>query len=277
MSTWTPSWLPDGIDLRLHGEVTSAPYVRMTLDLLRRVGVSVEHEPDLSRVRVAGRAGRGLPGFDLDIEPDASAAAFFWAAGMLLPGWTIGVEGVPEASCQGDARLPEVLARMGGRIERHPGSTIVHGPARIAPIDVDLADMPDAAMALAVVASFADGPSTIRGLRTLRVKETDRIAALRTELGRLGVRVVEHSERAPGVITLTPPPGGVQAAAMDTPVAFDTYDDHRMAMSLALLGLRRAGVLIRDPACAAKTYPAYWRELSRIARVGAPGPTEKRP
>jgi 3-phosphoshikimate 1-carboxyvinyltransferase len=128
----------------------------------------------------------------------------------------------------------------------------------------DMALMPDAALTLAVVASFATGRSILRGLKTLRVKETDRIAALQKELGKLGVRVETNVLGDPDAITISPPPGGLPTLASAPPVEIDTYDDHRMAMALALAGLRRPNVFIRNPRCVAKTYPGFWRDLASL-------------
>jgi 3-phosphoshikimate 1-carboxyvinyltransferase len=123
--------------------------------------------------------------------------------------------------------------------------------------------MPDAAMTLASVACFAEGTSILRGLRTLRVKESDRIEAMRRELAKIGVRVESPVQGDPDAITLTPPAGGPEGA---DPVEFETYNDHRMAMSLALIGLRRPNVRVKDPRCVAKTYPAFWADLASLLR-----------
>ncbi len=175
--------------------------------------------------------------------------------------------GLDGRSLQGDARFPELLARMGAHVALAPGAgggiACRAGPG-LAPITADLADMPDTAMTLAVVASFAPGRSVLRGLRTLRVKETDRIAALGTELGKVGVRVETGVLGDPGALALTPPTRGIDCSPGVARVELDTYGDHRMAMSLALVGFRRPGVFIRDPGCVAKTYPGFWRDVARL-------------
>ncbi|MGP1273376.1 MAG: 3-phosphoshikimate 1-carboxyvinyltransferase [Phycisphaerales bacterium] len=256
-------WIPGGVTIRIEGEVTSAPYLAMTLDLLDRVGAEVSSTADLAVLRCAPAASvPGLAGFELDIEPDASGATTFWSAAALLPGCAVTVPGLGFGSVQGDARFVRVLERMGAEVEilsdgGEPSLT-VRGPTRLEPVLADLSAMPDTAMNLAVVCCFAHGTSVLRGLRTLRVKETDRIAALERELSKLGVRVDVQGDDA---ITITPPKGGLAAAE---PVEFDTYDDHRMAMSLSLVGLRRPGVAVRDPGCVAKTYPGYWADLGRL-------------
>ncbi len=260
-------WLPAGLTLRLLPPVTSASYVRMTLSLLERLEVEVQASDDLSVVRVPHAPPRG---FDIDVEPDASAATYFWAAGALIPGATVTVEGLGAESLQGDAAFPDLMSRMGATVTERPASPgsppaiSVAAPPAPAPIMADMADMPDAAMTLAAVAAFAPAPSVIRGVRTLRVKETDRIAALHNELAKVGVRVDADVNADPDTITITPPEGGIDTSPDAPAVVFDTYDDHRMAMSLALIALRRPNVSIADPACVAKTYPGFWRDLATL-------------
>src|SRR5262245_46610572 len=128
----------------------------------------------------------------------------------------------------------------------------------------DMSNMPDAAMTLAAAACFASGRSILRGLRTLRVKETDRIAALQNEFAKVGVKVDTNVLGDRDALTITPPAGGLTASPDAPPVALDTYDDHRMAMSLALIALRRPNISIRNPACVGKTYPTFWRDLASI-------------
>ena len=278
-------WLPSGITVRLTGEVTSASYVRMTLTLLDRIGASIRATGDLSVVRVGpgprtlGPITQGRPrclgAFDYTVEPDASGASFFWAAAAILPGARVHADGIADASLQGDAAFPHVLGRMGATVQVQTGdptleadgprqaSIAVRGGDKLLPVLADMRDMPDAVMALSMACCFARGHSVIRGARTLRVKESDRIAALRTELGRVGVAVQEHPGD-PDTITITPPPQGIDCRRDAPPVLFQTYRDHRMAMSLAILGLRRPNVSIADPGCAAKTYPGFWDDLARL-------------
>ena len=229
---------PNGLDVRLVGEVTSAPYVRMTEAMVGRLGAEQPH-----------------PG-EFTIEPDASGAVAFIAVRAIVPGSTIEIPAIGADSLQGDARFAQVVEG-------------VRDGDGIRAFDVDLSDMPDTAMTLAVVACFADGPSTIRGLRTLRVKETDRIAAIEMELAKVGaaVEVFEHESPAGNPdegIRITPPSGGIDCSSSAPPVVFDTYHDHRMAMSLALFGLRRPHVTINDPACVAKTYPGFWSDFASL-------------
>src|SRR5690606_31041186 len=160
---------------------------------------------------------------------------------------------------QSDARVPMLLRQVGASIEYDAGGCAVTGTGAVRALDADLSPMPDAAMALAAVACFADAPSTLRGLRTLRVREPGRVAALQTELARLGVDVEAFSPPdGDEAIRVVPPPGGVDTSPRAPRVVFDTYDDHRMAMSMALVALRRPNVEIADPGCVAKTYPGFW-------------------
>jgi len=227
---------PNRLDVKLTGEVTSAPYVRMTEVMVGRL-----------RDRVLGECA---------IEPDASGAAPFVAVSAVVPGSIVRVVGLGADSLQGDARFRDLI------------DSAVHR-GHLLPMEVDLSDMPDTAMTLAAVACFAEGPSEIRGLRTLRVKETDRIAALQTELAKVGVtvEVFEHASRGGNRdegIRVIPPAGGIDCSAGAPPVVFETYDDHRMAMAMALIGLRRPGVSIDDPGCVAKTYPGFWRDFASL-------------
>jgi 3-phosphoshikimate 1-carboxyvinyltransferase len=287
-------WLAGGLTIRLTGEITSPMYIEMTIGLLQQVGAMVKTSEDLRVIRVgppsaqATGPGLGLQAFDYDVEPDASGATYFWAAAAINPGSMARVTGLSHRSLQGDADFPSLLARMGAVIEQHPATQTtphgvanaavmpairdesdprshfirVTGPGRLEPIMADLSKMPDTAMTLASVACFAPGMSILRGLRTLRVKETDRIEAMRNELTKIGVRIDCPVMGDHDVMGITPPPGDMALAS--SRVEFDTYDDHRMAMSLALIGLRRPNVFIKDPQCVAKTYPTFWRDLARL-------------
>lgn len=259
-------FLPGGLTLRLLTDATSQSYVAMTLGLLGRVGATVKASDNLRVMRVAGGA-RGLAGFEYGVEPDASGATYFWGAAAATPGGRVGVLGLDEHSLQGDCRFPEVLARMGAQVTRSEesgGAIEVKGPPQLRPIFADMGDMPDAALTLAAVACFAQGASIIRGLRTLRDKETDRVAALRSELAKIGVRVENPVNGDPDTITITPPHRGVECSAECPAVEFETYGDHRVAMSLAIIGLRRANTTLKNPACVAKTYPAFWGDWARL-------------
>jgi 3-phosphoshikimate 1-carboxyvinyltransferase len=275
--------LSKGITLTLEGEVTSASYVQMTLDLLAQLGASVQTSSDLRVMRVSPAEGAGadgtraegagratvpsLDGFDLAIEPDASGATYLWAAAALVPGLTCRIKGISPRSLQGDAHFAALLGRMGAVVacseqdqERanSPWTSVTGAAVHPLPVLVDMSDMPDAAMTLASVACFAKGTSIVRGLRTLRAKETDRIKALQNELSKIGVVVRTPVADDDGAITITPPVGGVDCSPDCAPVEFDTYDDHRMAMSMAVISVRRPNCIIKDPACVAKTYPNFW-------------------
>lgn len=269
-------WIPGGLTLRMHGEITSASYIEMTLGLMARLGAHVQTSDGMRTIRVTGEDAHGRPGlapFDYVVEPDASGATYFSAAAAMVPGARVRVMGIDGRSLQGDAHFPDMLGRMGVKvIENREESWIeTTGPERLAPIMADLSDMPDAAMTLASVACFAKGTSVLRGLATLRVKECDRIEAMRVELGKIGVVIESPVEGEAGTLTLTPPPGGVDCSTNAPPVTFETYDDHRIAMSLALIALRRPGVTILNPACVGKTYATFWSEFGGLLEAGTRG------
>ncbi len=260
-------WLPRGITLRLHGEITSPPYIVMTLRLLDELGARTRASEDLRVLRVGPPDTHtpGLEAFEYEVEPDASGATYFWAAAALVPGARLTIDGLDDSSLQGDALFPAVLRRAGASVERDSrGHTAVVGPAALRPLDADMTDMPDAAMTLAAICAFAPGRSVLRGLRTLRVKETDRIAALQNELRKVGVRIEHDVAEDPDALSITPPEGGIDCSPSAPRVEFDTYDDHRMAMSLALVGLCRPNCFVRDPGCVQKTYPGFWKDLARL-------------
>lgn len=265
-------WLPGGLTLKLVGPVTSASYVRMTLALLEKLEVECRTSSDLSVIQIPPAPPRA---FSIDVEPDASGATYFWGAGALIPGARVNVPGLDSSSLQGDTKFPDLLARMGARVSdtpetpTKPGSISVASPDELQPIIADMSDMPDAAMTIAALATFAPRRSVLTGVRTLRVKETDRIAALQNELARIGVEVHADEHGDPDTMTITPPEGGLDLSDDADPVTFDTYDDHRMAMSLALIALRRPNVSINDPGCVAKTYPTFWQDLASLYPASA--------
>ncbi len=248
-------WTREGVTLKLRGEITSKPYVVMTMELLRRIGAEVEARSDMRTVRVHPRP---LSGFEMEVEADASGATYFEAAAALVEGSSCTIEGLGPMSLQPDGRFAELLLVLGARVARSETSVTVRSPEEggsLRGTRFDLSWAPDAAMTLAAAAAFAEGRTVISGLGTLRDKECDRLTATRTELTKLGVRI-DSSESA-WVIE-----GGVGAGRGR--VELDTYDDHRMAMALAIVGLRRAGVVIRDPKCVSKTYPTFWNDLARL-------------
>jgi 3-phosphoshikimate 1-carboxyvinyltransferase len=248
----------DGITLRFSGEVTSRPYIEMTIELMRRtIGCRCEGTLDARTIRVPPM--ETVPAFELDVEPDASGATYFFASAALFPGASVTVPIATATSLQSDARFVDLLARMGADIQHHAHETTVTGTSTLRGINADLSDMPDAAMTLATVACFAEGETTITGLRTLRVKETDRLRALVNELSKIGAGVEIVKQGEDEGLRITPP-----ASMGEEPIIFETYDDHRMAMALALIGLRRRGVSIADPTCVGKTYPGYWADLEQL-------------
>jgi 3-phosphoshikimate 1-carboxyvinyltransferase len=238
------------VTIQVAGPLVSEPYVRMTVAMMRQWGYRVELI-GANAYRVHCRDG-GLSPVTYRIEPDASAASYFWASAAILGG-RVTVEGLTESSLQGDVAFVDVLEQMGCRIEKCDSGITVHGrPLR--GIDVDMNAISDTVMTLGAVACFAEGPTRIRNVAHIRHKETDRIAALATELRRLGAEVEEFADG----LTITPRP--LHGAAVET------YNDHRMAMSLALIGLKVPGVIIKNPGCVAKTYPGFWQELDRAVR-----------
>ncbi len=271
--------LPRGLTLMLMAPPTSESYVRMTLEMLSRVGASVRTSADMQVIRVgpavgeqsdgASVAARAFEGFTMDIEPDASGATYFWAAAALVRNSRCEIRGLGTSPMQGDAGLCDVLARMGVAVRPatdEDDGIVCEGTGKVLPVLADMSQMPDAAVTLAVVCAFAKGSSVLRGVRTLRVKECDRIEALQTELGKIGVTVEADAAGDPDAMAIVPPEGGVDCSKDVAPVEFDTYGDHRMAMALALVGLRRPNVFIRDPGCVAKTYPGFWEEFGKLRR-----------
>jgi 3-phosphoshikimate 1-carboxyvinyltransferase len=237
--------------LDVSGELVSKPYVEMTLAVMAAFGVDVETDGLRRFVVPVGRPYRARP---YAIEPDASAASYFFAAAAVTGG-QIEVEGLSRRSLQGDVAFCDCLAQMGCEVEDRGESIVVRGRL-LRGIDVDMNAISDTVQTLGAVALFAEGPTTIRGVGHIRHKETDRIAALATELRKLGAEV---EERQDGLRIVPRPLRGASIA---------TYNDHRMAMSLAIAGLRVPGVKICDPQCTAKTYPAFFRDLERLAQRG---------
>jgi 3-phosphoshikimate 1-carboxyvinyltransferase len=226
------------------GVLVSRPYVDLTLQVMRTFGAEVGWQPDGSLLVAAGRPYRAL---DYAVEPDASSAVYPFCAAAIAGG-TTRVEGIPQDSLQADFAILPLLERMGCRVTRERDFTEVRGPDT--PLRslgrIDMNALPDASMAMAVVALFADGPTVIENVANLRIKETDRLAALETELRRMGAR----AEAGPDWLRVEP--GPLRGAEIET------YDDHRMAMSFALAGLRVPGVVIRDPGCVSKTWPNFF-------------------
>jgi 3-phosphoshikimate 1-carboxyvinyltransferase len=247
--------------IAVEGDLISKPYVEITLNTLARFGITVEREGWKTFTIPAG-ARYASPG-EIFVEGDASSASYFLAAGAisgLSGGGPVRVEGVGRSSIQGDIRFAETLERMGAAVTM--GDNWIEAKAgpesarrgKLKAIDADFNHIPDAAMTAAVAALFADGPSPLRNIGSWRVKETDRIAAMATELRKLGATVEEGSDS----LRIAPP-------ARLTGAAIDTYDDHRMAMSFSLAALGGATVRINDPGCVAKTFPGYFDALAAIS------------
>lgn len=246
------------VTIRVEGELISKPYVEITLNLMRRFGVEVVRDGWQS-FTVPASVYRS-PG-EIEVEGDASSASYFLAAGALGHG-PVRVEGVGRNSIQGDVRFAEALARMGVEIGFGRDATTSWIESRLAcgsklqALDLDCNHIPDAAMTLAVLALFADGTTTLRNIASWRVKETDRIAAMATELRKVGATVEEGAD----FIRVTPPTKLIADAVIDT------YDDHRMAMCFSLVSLGGVPIRINDPKCVAKTFPGYFAEFSAIAQ-----------
>ncbi len=234
------------------GDIVSRPFVDMTLSIMAAFGIHVDR-PDARTFRIPG--GQTYRARAFRVEPDAMSASYFFAAAAVTGG-RIRVGGLTPASCQGDVRFVEVLERMGCTVERATDSISVRGPRYLHGVDQDLNEMPDMAPTLAVVACFARGPSRLRRIGHLRIKESDRLEALRAELGRLGAGVtVTDSD-----LLVTPP-------EQIHPARIRTYDDHRIAMSFAVAGLRAPGIVIENPGCVAKTFPEFFDRLEDLARA----------
>jgi 3-phosphoshikimate 1-carboxyvinyltransferase len=246
------------VRVNLASHQTSWPYVAMTMQLMEHFGI----RPALTRDPKSGEptqivVPRGqYRATSYSVEPDASNASYFLALAAIHPGAAVTIRGLGKNSVQGDVGFANVLHAMGADLTFGPDSITITGTERFEGIDVDLGDMPDTAQTLAVASLFGTGPTTIRGLQTLRVKETDRLRALATELAKLGARVeVDESS-----ISIHPSNNRRSAHIA-------TYNDHRMAMSFALAGTKRDGVTIRDIECVNKTYPDFFADLGRVTEA----------
>ncbi|MCH8551319.1 MAG: 3-phosphoshikimate 1-carboxyvinyltransferase [Natronospirillum sp.] len=236
--------LADGdLTIEVEGELVSRPYIDITLDVMRRFGVEVDNQ-SYQAFHVKGNQRYQSPG-SIMVEGDASSASYFLAAAAIAGG-RVRVHGTGTASVQGDVRFAEVLEQMGARVT-WSDTWIEVERGTLKGVDVDLNHIPDAAMTIATTALFAEGPTVIRNIYNWRVKETDRLSAMATELRKLGA-VVEEGE---DWISVTP------AGALH-PADIETYDDHRIAMCFSLAAFGNAPVTILDPNCTAKTFPDYF-------------------
>jgi 3-phosphoshikimate 1-carboxyvinyltransferase len=234
--------------IEVQGAQVSEPYIAMTRKVCQFFGVSIETNESGSFVV----APQQYVARDYKIEPDASAASYFFAAAAVTGGRVV-VPGLSREALQGDVAFAEVLRQMGCTVEYSRDSIAVRGGA-LHGVEVDMNGISDTALTLAAIAPFAEGPTRIRNVAHIRHKETDRVAALATELRRIGQQVTEH----PDGLTIVP--------AKVRPAKIETYDDHRMAMSFAVTGLGAPGIEILNPACTSKTYPRFFEDLAALAR-----------
>ncbi|KAL1331326.1 hypothetical protein HN51_048588 [Arachis hypogaea] len=248
------------VEIEIIDKLISVPYVDMTLKLMERFGVHVEHSGNWDRFLVHGGQKYKSPG-NAFVEGDASSASYF-LAGAAVTGGTITVVGCGTSSLQGDVKFAEVLEKMGAKVTWTENSVTVTGPPRdpsgrkvLQGVDVNMNKMPDVAMTLAVVALFANGPTAIRDVASWRVKETERMIAICTELRKLGATV----EEGPDYCVITPP-------EKLNITAIDTYDDHRMAMAFSLAACGDVPVTINDPGCTRKTFPDYFEVLAKYTK-----------
>ncbi|QIB64951.1 3-phosphoshikimate 1-carboxyvinyltransferase [Kineobactrum salinum] len=242
--------LNEDLSIEVRGELVSNPYVAITLAVMRRFGVEVSREHSRS-FQIKGGLRYRSPG-EIQVEGDASSASYFLAAGA-IGGGPVRVHGTGTASVQGDARFAEVLEMMGAKVTWSRDWVEVSNQGALQAVDVDLNHIPDAAMTIATTALFAEGTTRIRNIYNWRVKETDRLGAMATELRKLGAEVDEGED----CITITPP-------AKLRPATIDTYNDHRMAMCFSLAAFGDAEITINDPDCTSKTFPDYFDRFASI-------------
>lgn len=234
---------------------TSWPYVAMTMRLMDEFHHTPEliRDPKTSEPRqiIVSQGAYGPTRYA--VEPDASNATYFLAIAAIHPDSSVTISGLGKNSLQGDVGFANLLRQMGADVQLKADSITVTGTDILEGIEADMSSMPDTAQTLAVVALFAQGPTTLRGIHTLRVKETDRVAALASELQKLGAKVDVKGDD----LTIHPP-------EKIQPASIATYDDHRMAMSFAIAGTKSPGIRIQDPACVNKTYPNFFDDLKKL-------------
>ncbi|MBM4410784.1 MAG: 3-phosphoshikimate 1-carboxyvinyltransferase [Chloroflexi bacterium] len=236
------------VEIEVEGELVSSPYVTMTLSTMAEFGVQAERDGD-RWFRVP--SGQRYQARAYAVEPDASAASYFFTAAAVTGGRVV-VPRLGSRSAQGDLGILAVLERMGCRVRIVEDSIEVRGPARLRGVDADFTQMGDVATSLMAIAPFADGPTTVRGIAQTHYEESDRPVAAATELRRMGLRV-ESDWDSVTIYPGTPQPAEIQ-----------TYDDHRIAMSFAVTGLRASGIRIANPECVSKTFPEYFEVLRRL-------------
>lgn len=253
-------WTQQGIDLVMREAPTSASYVELTIDTMRRFGVAVAAERDalgrLARVRVDPQR---VAGANVAVEPDASSAVYFLAAAAAIRDARATIRGLPRTSRQPDTACIAALVAMGAREITVPGGIGIEGTDQLRGVDLDGSRWPDGALSVAAISALARGVTRIRGLETLRVKESNRVAALAAELAKFGCAVSATDS------TITVDPSGMHGR----PVTVDSHGDHRVAMSFAALGVARPGVAVMDPRCVDKSYPGFWGDLRSLCGAGA--------
>jgi 3-phosphoshikimate 1-carboxyvinyltransferase len=237
-----------GIEIETEGELVSRPYIDLTAAVMAAFGVSMSHDA-YRRMTVPG--GQRYRAVEYRIEPDASNASYFFAAAAITGG-RVRVKHLHRDAAQGDIRFLEILERMGCAVTDTQGGVEVRGPERLEGIEADMGDISDMAQTLAAIAPFATSPVTIRNVAHSRLQECDRVAAVATELSRLGIRVEEF----PDGLRIHP--------GQPDPAVIETYNDHRMAMSFALVGLVAPGIRIANPECVRKTFPDYFARLETL-------------
>jgi 3-phosphoshikimate 1-carboxyvinyltransferase len=241
----------EGLTIHVQGEMVSKPYIDLTARVMGEFGARMERDAEFTRLHVPG--GQGYQAREYFVEPDASNASYFFAAAAITGG-RVRVPHLGPESAQGDLRLLEALEAMGCTVTREIDAVEVHGPERLRGLCVDANAYSDMAQTLYAIAPFAEGVTEVRGVAHSRLQECDRVSASATELRRLGQEVEEF----PDGLRITPRP--------ITPAVVRTYNDHRMAMAFALVGLKARGISIADPGCTAKTFPDYWQRLERLRR-----------
>lgn len=235
------------VSIKVNGNLVSKQYVEMTVALMYRFGVKVENSEYKS---LFVKSGQRYKPIHYEVEADASAASYFFAAAAITGGM-VRITGIGSNSLQGDVHFVDVLKNMGCKVRMSSNWIEVQGNT-LRGVDVDMNDMPDVVQTLAAVAVFATGKTRVRNVKNMRIKETDRIAAVVTELRRLGISTVEYED------------GFEIEPSKPQPSEIETYDDHRMAMSFALIGLRANGISIKHPECISKTFPDYFQRLEAL-------------
>lgn len=243
----TAPYAEKDVIIEVKGSLVSKRYVDMTVALMRQFGVNVENS-DYKMFFV--KSGQHYRATYYEVEGDASAASYFFAAAAITGG-KVRVVGIGSDSLQGDIHFVDVLKSMGCRVKMGGNWTEVQGNT-LQGVDIDMSDMPDVVQTLAAVAVFAHGKTRVRNVKNMRIKETDRIAAVVNELRRMGISAVEYED------------GFEIEPSLPRPAEIETYDDHRMAMSFAVIGLRSKGISIKNPECVSKTFPDYFQKLEAL-------------